>query len=166
MVRNVPPYRLRAIVGLWVVVSILCAPARGDAGANPRGGTDDVTAPRLVLTHESYALRSDPVLRCSGRIHAHLTFPTPLAGRHVLEAEWIPPSGEVAAHARVELDYTGQGRRTAYLWLDFDRDTGGLLSSLLGSTQAGGSSFEGQWFLEVRLDRQSILTTSVQMVCS
>ena len=121
---------------------------------------DSSRAVRLVLTHQDYALTSDPVFNCENRIHAYMTFDHPLTGSHTLEGVWILPNGELGAHARVPLNYPEPGRRTAYLWLAFDGEPG-----------AGGSGVlpRARGRPPVRhepLDRQSIFRTPFQMICS
>ena len=61
---------------------------------------------------------------------------------------------------------SGVAGRAPYLWLAFDGEAGASGSGVLPQAHVGNPRYDGQWVLEVRLDRKSVLRKPFQMICS
>ncbi len=126
-----------------------------------------VRAPRLVLTSVMDGLQPEESFTCNGLIHGYITLPAPVTGEHRLEGIWKMPNGTVNQHSKISIEFPPPGRQTAYIWLHFEEESGGLMGELGPSSerQKANQIYGGEWQVEVRWDEKTLVTSPFKVKC-
>ncbi len=108
-----------------------------------------------------------PSFPCSERVYAHLSFPDSFQGQHRIEGLWFRPDGELQERTKITLDFPAQGRKTAYLWLNFGKENKTLLDDFVlgGDYGQRGNPFHGTWTLQILADGRAAGQASFKVAC-
>lgn len=131
-----------------------------------RAAADIPQPPAVLLTSQENGTVPQTAFACSGTIYVYLTFPQAQRGKHTLEGIWVGPQGDVVRRSRVEVDIPPPGRRTAVLWLEFDKP-GSMWDafSLHGPGEANREAYGGRWEVQVRWDEREFTRSKFSVDC-
>jgi hypothetical protein len=125
------------------------------------------TTASLVLTSKFNGLEPQNLFTCDGTIHGYLVLPETAVGVHTLGAIWVMPNGAINKDVKIPIQYAPPGRRTAYVWFQFDDRSDGLLGGVRGSPSRdiANNPFNGQWEVQVRWDDKLLTQQKFKVKC-
>ncbi len=102
---------------------------------------------------------------CSDRVYATVYLPQLPVGEHQLEFTWFGPDSSLQQRIRDQLTVMYQAR-DHYLsrWISFDRGGAAAMVSLFDPS-LGYEAFVGQWSVQVRINRQLMVSKEFNVLC-
>ena len=144
------------IPGLLLCIALLPAPAAAKEGY------------KVYLTakeNQGVPLREPATdFACADKIYGVMEIDRPGAsGQHTLYATWRNPAGEDQEHTEYKFQVSN-GHARIWVWLKLHRSTEASLVQFMNPS-AGMEEFVGQWQIHFRVDDDTIVKKTFEVLC-